>query len=62
MSCCVFVFCFVCFFVQLAGHESLETTMKYIHLNESESEARLKQARHKLREDTVLECLSLGVE
>lgn len=36
---------------KLAGHESLETTMKYIHLNESESEIRLKAVRDKLSQD-----------
>jgi len=33
---------------KLAGHESLETTMKYIHLNEADSEARLREARNKI--------------
>src|SRR6185369_227071 len=32
----------------LAGHESLETTMKYIHLNEADSETRLRDAREKI--------------
>ncbi len=33
---------------KLAGHQSLSTTMKYIHLNESDSEARLHEAREKI--------------
>ena len=33
---------------KLAGHESLETTMKYIHLNEADSAARLSEARRKI--------------
>lgn len=33
---------------KLAGHESLETTMKYIHLNERDSEAKLAEAREKM--------------
>jgi integrase len=36
---------------KLAGHESLETTMKYIHLNEVDSEARLLEARKKIDSD-----------
>ena len=36
---------------KLAGHESLETTMKYIHLNEVESEARLREARSRFESD-----------
>jgi hypothetical protein len=36
---------------KLAGHESLETTMKYIHLNEADSEARLLEARRKIDAD-----------
>jgi hypothetical protein len=32
---------------KLAGHESLETMMKYIHLNEADSEGRLWEARKK---------------
>jgi integrase len=46
---------------KLAGHESLETTMRYIHLNESETEARLKQTRDKLTEDAVEEFNNLGI-
>jgi integrase len=34
---------------KLAGHESLETTMKYVHLNESDSENRLLEARDKMQ-------------
>ena len=33
---------------KLAGHESLETTMKYVHLNESDSELRLSEARERM--------------
>ena len=33
---------------KLAGHESLTTTMRYIHLNESETEGRLAYARLQL--------------
>jgi integrase len=33
---------------KLAGHESLDTTMRYIHLNERDSETRLLEAREKL--------------
>ncbi len=47
---------------KLAGHESLETTMKYIHLNESESAARLKNAREKLNQDAVEEFINLGMD
>lgn len=36
---------------KLAGHESLETTMKYIHLNETESARRLRDVREKLAVD-----------
>jgi Phage integrase family len=36
---------------KLAGHESLETTMKYIHLNEVDSEARLLEARAKINSE-----------
>ncbi len=36
---------------KLAGHESLETTMKYIHLNETQSEDRLAEVRRKLHAD-----------
>jgi integrase len=36
---------------RLAGHESLETTMKYIHLNEADSEARLREARKKIESE-----------
>lgn len=32
----------------LAGHESLETTMKYIHLNEQETAERLQEVRERL--------------
>ncbi len=38
---------------KLAGHESLATTMRYIHLNESESEQRLNEARQKHLEETA---------
>ncbi len=34
---------------KLAGHESLETTMKYVHLNESDSETRLLEARQRMQ-------------
>ena len=34
---------------KLAGHESLETTMKYVHLNERDSEARLAEAREQMQ-------------
>ncbi len=34
---------------KLAGHESLETTMKYVHLNESDSELRLSEARERMQ-------------
>ena len=36
---------------RLAGHESLETTMKYIHLNDADSEARLREARKKIESE-----------
>ena len=36
---------------KLAGHESLTTTMKYIHLNESESDLRLTEALERLDEE-----------
>jgi len=36
---------------RLAGHESLETTMKYIHLNEADSETRLRDARVKIESE-----------
>jgi len=36
---------------KLAGHESLTTTMKYIHLNEADSEARLREARKKIESE-----------
>jgi hypothetical protein len=36
---------------KLAGHESLETTMKYIHLNEVDSEARLREARKRIESE-----------
>ncbi len=34
---------------KLAGHESLETTMKYVHLNELDSETRLVEARERMQ-------------
>ena len=34
---------------KLAGHESLETTMKYVHLNEIDSELRLSEARERMQ-------------
>src|SRR5271165_2345908 len=33
---------------KLAGHESLSTTMKYVHLNERDSDLRLNEAREKI--------------
>ena len=33
---------------KLAGHESLSTTMKYVHLNERDSDLRLDEARQKI--------------
>jgi integrase len=33
---------------KLAGHESLSTTMKYVHLNERDSDARLSEARERI--------------
>ncbi|MGA8598590.1 MAG: tyrosine-type recombinase/integrase, partial [Bryobacteraceae bacterium] len=36
---------------KLAGHESLETTMKYVHLNERQTEDHLAEVRDKLHED-----------
>ncbi len=36
---------------KLAGHECLSTTMKYIHLNESDSDARLGEARRKIESE-----------
>ncbi len=38
---------------KLAGHESLETTMKYIHLNERDSEAKLLEARERMAREQV---------
>jgi hypothetical protein len=36
---------------RLAGYKSLEKTMKYIHLNEADSEARLREARKKIESE-----------
>lgn len=36
---------------KLAGHESLETTMKYVHLNERDSENRLAEARERMQNE-----------
>lgn len=36
--------------------------MKYIHLNESESEARLKNTRDKIIRDAADEILNLGMD
>jgi len=38
---------------KLAGHESLETTMKYVHLNETDSETRLSEARERMQTDAT---------
>ncbi len=47
---------------KLAGHESLETTMKYIHLNEGESEARLREVRDKLADEASTADLAMDDE
>jgi len=39
---------------KLAGHESLATTMRYIHLNERESDRRVQDARVKMASETEL--------
>jgi integrase len=38
---------------KLAGHESLETTMRYVHLNERDSDAKLLDTRDKLARESV---------
>lgn len=38
---------------KLAGHESLETTMKYIHLNERDTDVRLAEARERMQSSAL---------